>query len=91
MIEHPSSGHAGLRVGVEHEHQPIGRREGQRPEQDRLDDGEDGQVGAEAERKGGERGGGDAGRLSQEAGRIRQFAAQIVEQAEPARLRGSHP
>ena len=42
--------HAGLRIRVEDAHQSVGAGERQRPQQHGVDDGEDRQVGAEAER-----------------------------------------
>ena len=79
-------GDAGLGIGVVHAHQPVGGGEGERPEQHRVDDGEDGQVGADAERQGGESGDREARRLAHQADGIAQVLMELVEQAQTARL-----
>ena len=69
---------AGARVGVEDANQPVGVGERQRAEQDGVDDREDGEVGAEAQRKRGQRRGREARRLAHQPEGMPQLLAQFV-------------
>ncbi len=63
-----------------HEHQPLGIAEGQRLDEQRVGDAEDGGVGGHAQRQRGQRGGGEARRLAQPAPGIRDVAQRLVDQ-----------
>ena len=75
-----------LRVRVEHRDQATGIRKWQRAQEDGVDYREDGEIGAQANGQSQKRGDREAGRLSQQAGRVTALPDKFVEEAQPARL-----
>jgi len=60
-------------------HDPIGVAVGQRPQQQRVDHGEDGAVGADADGEHRHRGDGEAARPPQQADAMAQVTGEIVD------------
>jgi hypothetical protein len=79
-VEHPARPHrVGRTLGrpVPQEHEPAGVGERQRPQERRIDDAEDGRVGADAQREREDRHGRESGRLAEPAHRVRQVLSEI--------------
>ena len=86
----PRAFDAGAREAVVHRHEPIGLGVWQRPKEDRLDDREDGGVGADAQRQRQEGGEGEGPVLPEEPAREYEIQPQSVHSFTP-RSRGVAP
>ncbi len=77
-------GDAGLWIRVVDAHQPIRVWKRQRPQEQRVNDREDREVRADADRQRRESGGGEAGRPPEQPNRVARIATYSVEHPQPA-------
>ena len=77
---------ASFRISIEHGHEPAGIGKWQRTKQDRVDHGEDRQIGAKTDGERQKSSNRESGRLSQQSGGIAQFPHKLIKQVKATSL-----